>query len=63
MMVRYCLCHVARATASELALAVDTPFKPALRRSLFDALALGCEEGSQGLHPTPPLSSIQAGPI
>jgi len=49
LMVRYCMCHVVRATATELAQAVDTPFKPQLRRALFDALALGCEEGSQGM--------------
>lgn len=50
MMVRYCLCCVVRPVATELAQLPDTPFKPSLRRSLFDALSLGSEEGSLGIH-------------
>ena len=49
MMVRYCLCCVVRPVALELAQQPDTPFKPSLRRSLFDALSLGSEEGSLGI--------------
>lgn len=48
MMVRYCLCCVVRPVSVELAQLPDTPFKPSLRRSLFDALSLGSEEGSIG---------------
>ena len=47
-MVRYCLCFVARSLASELAESQPVVFTPQLRRSLFDALSLCCEEGAQG---------------
>lgn len=48
MMVRYCLCCVVRPVCVELAQLPDSPFKPAQRRALFDALCIGSEEGSLG---------------
>ena len=48
MLVRYCLCFVVRALSMELAASQPTLLTPQLRRSLFDSLAICCEEGAQG---------------
>ena len=58
-MVRYCLCFVARSLASELAESQPVVFTPQLRRSLFDALSLCCEEGAQGGPPPGPSSNAR----